>query len=51
MRARDLGLDEKNADPLPVVDLPWAELNPAWVPNGEPGSYHGRREPQQPLGD
>ena len=51
MRARDLGLDEKTADPLPVVDLPWAELNPAWVPDGEPGSYHGRREPQQPLGD
>ena len=49
--ARDLGLDAKNADPLPVVDLPWAELNPAWVPDGEPGSYEGRREPQQPLGN
>ena len=49
--ARDLGLDAEKADPLPVVDLPWAELNPAWVPDGEPGSYEGRREPQQPLGN
>ena len=45
------GLDQESADPLPVVDLPWAELNPAWVPDGEPGSYEGRREPQQPLGN
>ena len=44
MRARDLGLDEKTADPLP-------ETVAAWVPTGEPGSYEGRREPQQPLGN
>ena len=47
--ARELGLDEKNADPLPVVDLPWTELNPAWVPDGEPGSYKGSREAYMPL--
>ena len=49
--ARERGLDQESADPLPVVDLPWTELNPAWVPDGEPGSYEGRREPQQPLGN
>ena len=49
MRARDLGLDKETADPLPVVDLPWAELNPAWVPDGEPGSYKGSREAYMPL--
>tara|TARA_Y100001951_G_scaffold48992_1_gene38613 strand:- start:535 stop:843 length:309 start_codon:yes stop_codon:yes gene_type:complete len=49
MRARDLGLDKETADPLPVVDFPWAELNPAWVPDGEPGSYKGSREAYMPL--
>ena len=42
--AAELGLDEKCADPLP-------EPKAAWVPTGEPGSYEGRREPQQPLGN
>ena len=42
--ARENGLDEEYADPLP-------ETVAAWVPDGEPGSYEGRREPQQPLGN
>ncbi len=44
LRAAELGLDKKCADPLP-------EPKAAWVPTGEPGSYEGRREPQQPLGN
>jgi len=45
--ARELGLDEKCADPPSLAHL---DIH-AWVPDGEPGSYHGRREPQQPLGN
>ena len=44
LRAAELGLDKKCADPLP-------EPKAAWVPTGEPGSYEGRRESQQPLGN
>ncbi len=44
LRAAELGLDKKCADPLP-------EPKAAWVPTGEPGSYEGRHEPQQPLGN
>jgi|TARA_Y100000310_G_scaffold93043_1_gene90617 hypothetical protein len=39
--ARDLGLDTKAAKPL---DEP--EIKYSWVPDGEPGSYEGRRYPQ-----
>ena len=49
MLAMKEGLDQQVADPLPVVDFPWAELNPAWVPDGEPGSYKGSREAYMPL--
>ena len=45
LRAAELGLDQKNADPIPE------KAAAAWVPTGEPGSYEGRREPQQPLGN
>jgi hypothetical protein len=37
--ARDLGLDEKSADPPSLAHLDLF----AWVPTGEPGSYEGRR--------
>ena len=50
IRAAELGLDKKCADPIPEkVDRLGVPL--AWVPTGEPGSYEGRREPQQPLGN
>jgi len=45
MRARDLGLDEKKADPPSLAHL---DLH-AWVPDGEPGSYKGSREAYLPL--
>jgi len=45
MRARDLGLDEKKADPPSLAHL---DLH-AWVPDGEPGSYKGSREAYMPL--
>ncbi len=41
------GLDEECADPPSLAHL---DVH-AWVPDGEPGSYEGRREPQQPLGN
>ena len=44
MLAAELGLDKKCADPI-------LKKAAAWVPTGEPGSYEGRREPQQPLGN
>ena len=47
LRAAELGLDKKCADPPSLAHL---DLH-AWVPDGEPGSYEGRREPQQPLGN
>ena len=47
LRAAELGLDEKRADPPSLAHL---DIH-AWVPTGEPGSYEGRREPQQPLGN
>jgi len=47
LRAAELGLDEKCADPPSLAHL---DIH-AWVPTGEPGSYEGRREPQQPLGN
>ena len=45
--ASKLGLDEKKADPPSLAHL---DLH-AWVPDGEPGSYHGSRERHQPLGN
>jgi hypothetical protein len=45
MRARDLGLDEKKADPPSLAHLDVY----AWVPDGEPGSYKGSREAYMPL--
>jgi len=47
MRARDLGLDEKRADPPSLAHL---DLH-AWVPTGEPGSYEGRRYSQPDMGE
>ena len=47
LRAAELGLDKKCADPPSLAHLDLF----AWVPDGEPGSYEGRREPQQPLGN
>ena len=47
LRAAELGLDKKCADPPSLAHLDLF----AWVPTGEPGSYEGRREPQQPLGN
>ena len=47
LRAAELGLDEECADPPSLAHL---DVH-AWVPDGEPGSYEGRREPQQPLGN
>ena len=47
MLAAELGLDKKCADPPSLAHLDLF----AWVPTGEPGSYEGRREPQQPLGN
>ena len=47
LRAAELGLDKKCADPPSLAHL---DLH-AWVPDGEPGSDEGRREPQQPLGN
>ena len=44
LRAAELGLDKKCADPI-------LKKSAAWVPTGEPGSYEGRRESQQPLGN
>ena len=43
--ARELGLDEKNADPPSLAHLDVY----AWVPDGEPGSYKGSREAYMPL--
>jgi len=45
MRARELGLDEKKADPPSLAHLDVY----AWVPDGEPGSYKGSREAYMPL--
>ena len=47
MLARDLGLDEKRADPPSLAHL---DLH-AWVPTGEPGSYEGRRYSQPNMGE
>ena len=47
LRAAELGLDKKCADPPSLAHLDLF----AWVPDGEPGSYEGRRDPQQPLGN
>jgi len=47
MLARDLGLDEKRADPPSLAHL---DLH-AWVPTGEPGSYEGRRYSQPDMGE
>ncbi len=45
MLARELGLDEKKADPPSLAHLDVY----AWVPDGEPGSYKGSREAYMPL--
>ena len=47
LMARDLGLDEKIADPPSLAHL---DLH-AWVPTGEPGSYEGRRYSQPDMGE
>ena len=45
--ARELGLDEKCADPPSLAHL---DVH-AWVPTGEPGSYEGRRYSQPDMGE
>ncbi len=48
MRARDLGLDKENADPI----IKMVEIGQmSWVPTGEPGSYEGRRYSQPDMGE
>jgi hypothetical protein len=47
LRAKELGLDEKTADPLRHSVI--GEPEYAWVPDGEPGSYKGSREAYMPL--
>ena len=45
LRAAELGLDKKCADPIPE------KVVAAWVPTGEPGSYEGRRYSQPDMGE